>query len=342
VSRMQSTLLRRSWRSASTNLRSGYATAAIAGVAAAAAAAASSSFAEAQAEPTSPPPPSSSSAATPPPLERSPSLLDSITAPFNGVYDIVYENVIAPYAEPSRDKLLPDHNPKDRNKPKPTLVISLDGTLLESQWTRQFGWRYVKRPGVDEFLTALAPLYELVLWTECLSSAETAIDKLDPRRLFRHRLYRDATTYTGGLHRKDLSALNRDLDQVLIIDCDKESFSLQPRNGIAISAYRAADDPLKADKQLTKLIPFLAFFAISKKVNGVGPIADELAALNTPTTLSDNGEAFEKATAERFNELRAKGLMPVQKGGRIFAGKNAKNQGKSDGPTTLWERMGLK
>ena len=74
--------------------------------------------------------------------------------------------------------------------------------LARTQWTRQFGWRYAKRPGVDEFLTALAPLYEILLWTDALSSAEpVSIDKLDARRLIRHRLYHDATTYTGGLHR---------------------------------------------------------------------------------------------------------------------------------------------
>lgn len=141
---------------------------------------------------------------------------------------MVYENVIAPYAEPSRDKLLPDIPAQLKGREKPTLVISLDGTLIESQWSRQFGWRYIKRPGVDEFLAQLAPLYELVLWTDCLSTAETAIDRLDPRRCFRHRLYRDSTTYSGGLHRKDLGALNRDLDKVLIIDCDSQCYSFQP------------------------------------------------------------------------------------------------------------------
>ena len=39
----------------------------------------------------------------------------------------------------------------------------------------------------------------------------------------------------------------------------------------------------------------------------MGPIADELEALGTPTKIIDNGEAFEKATAARFNDLRAKG-----------------------------------
>ena len=190
----------------------------LAAAAAAVSASAVCAHAAAAAEPEPPKPAASSSFGLP----------SAVTQPFDFVYEKVYENVIAPYAEPSRDKLLPDIPPQLKGREKPTLVVSLDGTLIQSQWTRQFGWRYIKRPGVDEFLAQLAPLYELVLWTECLSTAEVAVDRLDPRRCFRHRLYRDATTYSSGMHRKDLSALNRDLDKVLIIDCDSQAFSMQP------------------------------------------------------------------------------------------------------------------
>merc|ERR1711908_48875 len=129
---------------------------------------------------------------------------------------------------------------------KPTLVVSLDGTLIE-------------------FLAGLHQLYELVLWTDCLSSADQVIDKLDPRRLFRHRLYRDATTYTGGAHRKDLSHLNRNMDRVLIIDCSPDSFSLQPNHGVAIKPYHAEEDLEKKDSELKRLVPFLQFLALGAR-----------------------------------------------------------------------------
>ena len=32
--------------------------------------------------------------------------------------------------------------------------------------------------------------------------ADPVIERLDPRRFFRHRLYRDATTFTGNYHVK--------------------------------------------------------------------------------------------------------------------------------------------
>ena len=51
------------------------------------------------------------------------------------VVNSVYDNVIKPYAEPSRDKLLPDHTPHLKGRARPTLVLDLDGCLIESTWT---------------------------------------------------------------------------------------------------------------------------------------------------------------------------------------------------------------
>lgn len=255
---------------------------------------------------------------------------------------MVYENVIAPFAEPSRDKLLPDIPPQIKGREKPTLVISLDGTLVESQWTRQYGWRYIKRPGLDDFLRQLAPYYELVLWTDCLSTAETVIDRVDPRRLddpqrppcIRHRLYRDATTYSGGMHRKDLGALNRDLTKTLIIDCDSRAYCFQPEHGMAVSAYNHADDPNQEDRQLTRLVPFLAYLAIAHKLGTVTDFAAELQSLQVSTNLEkDNGADFKAAVERRFAELRAAGKMPVLHHGRV-------TMRGAQGPT-LWSRMGL-
>ena len=125
-----------------------------------------------------------------------------LPGPVKAVYDTacnaVYDAVIKDFAEPSREKLLPDLPPKFVGKEKPTLVVSLDGCLIQSSWTRQHGWRYIKRPGVDQFLASLAPMYELVLWTDTMNAGDPVVDRLDPRRLIRHRLYRDTTTFAQG------------------------------------------------------------------------------------------------------------------------------------------------
>jgi len=204
-----------------------------------------------------------------------------------------------------------------------------------------FGWRYIKRPGVDDFLRQLAPLYELVLWTDSQNSAEPVVDRLDPHRLFRHRLYRDATTYTQGDHKKDLSALNRDLDKVLIIDCAASAFSLQPDCGIAIKPYSAEADPMKEDETLKNLVQFLQFLALNLRLKGSPtPFREELTALGVSTTIEDGGVAFQQAVDARLAELRAQGKLPLQRGrggGSWGGGRGTTNVAGG----TLWERMGV-
>ena len=108
-----------------------------------------------------------------------------VQAAYDTVCTAVYDNVVKQFAEPSRDKLLPDLPPQVVGKEKPTLVVSLDGCMIQSSWTRQHGWRYLKRPGVDQFLASLAPLYELVMWTDTMNAGDPVVDKLDPRRRVR-------------------------------------------------------------------------------------------------------------------------------------------------------------
>ena len=70
----------------------------------------------------------------------------------------------------------------------------------------------MKRPWVDEFLEALAPYYELVVYTASLNKyADPLLDLLDPKNLIEHRLFRESCVQWGGNYVKDLSILNRDL-----------------------------------------------------------------------------------------------------------------------------------
>lgn len=244
---------------------------------------------------------------------------------YETAFNTVYDNVVAPFANPSREKLLPDVPPQIKGKEKPTLVVSLDGCLIQSTWTRQHGWRYLKRPGVDQFLASLAPLYELVLWTDTMNAGDPVVDKLDPRRLIRHRLYRDTTTFSDGVHRKDLKALNRDLAKVMIIDVEAESFSFHPRHGIAIGSYDADKDPEKKDRKLTALVPFLQYLAITRPAD----FSAELEAVRKQFPDDDFGDACEKKLAE----LRAAGKIRARPGRQLAPGDAAPRGG------TIWERM---
>lgn len=101
------------------------------------------------------------------------------------------------YKDPAFPKLLPDEDPNMRQPY--TLVISLEDLLVHSEWSREHGWRVAKRPGVDYFLRYLNQYYELVLFTTVPSMmADQVLRKLDPYRIIRWPLFREATRYKDG------------------------------------------------------------------------------------------------------------------------------------------------
>ena len=101
------------------------------------------------------------------------------------------------YNEPAFPKLLP--NPDPNFDPPYTLVLSLEDLLVHSEWSREHGWRMAKRPGVDYFLRYLSQYYELVVFTSVPSMVgEPIIRKLDPYRIIRWPLFREATRYKNG------------------------------------------------------------------------------------------------------------------------------------------------
>ena len=101
------------------------------------------------------------------------------------------------YKDPAFPKLLPDEDPQLRQPY--TLVISLEDMLVHSEWSREHGWRLAKRPGVDYFLRYLNQYYELVLFTSVPSlMADQVLRKLDPYRIIRWPLFREATRYKDG------------------------------------------------------------------------------------------------------------------------------------------------
>lgn len=101
------------------------------------------------------------------------------------------------YKDPTFEKLLPDEDLQFR--PPYTLVLSLEDLLVHSEWSREHGWRVAKRPGVDYFLRYLSQYYELVLFTSVPSMmADQVLRKLDPFRIIRWPLFREATKYNDG------------------------------------------------------------------------------------------------------------------------------------------------
>lgn len=68
-----------------------------------------------------------------------------------------------------------------------------------------------------------------------------------------YKLYRESTRLVNGKPVKDLSALNRDIGKVICVDIDKDSYSLQPENGVLLKKWGGES----GDRELARLITFL-------------------------------------------------------------------------------------
>ena len=65
----------------------------------------------------------------------------------------------------------------------------------------------------------MSKFYEVIIYTASLAEyADAVMDKIDPKRLTSGRLYRDSCLYYKGLFVKDLSKLNRNIKDLIIID----------------------------------------------------------------------------------------------------------------------------
>ncbi|EFJ08670.1 hypothetical protein SELMODRAFT_131302 [Selaginella moellendorffii] len=163
---------------------------------------------------------------------------------------------------------IPPLAPHERDKV--TLVLDLDETLVHSSFVPipryDFTIRVdidnklqtvyvVKRPGVEQFLSAMADKFEVVLFTASLQKyADPLVDRLDYYSAIRHRLYRESCRLYGGGLVKDLSILGRDLHKVIIVDNSPHSYALQPQNAVPITSF--IDNP--RDRELLELIPYLS------------------------------------------------------------------------------------
>ncbi|XP_069799810.1 mitochondrial import inner membrane translocase subunit TIM50 [Dendropsophus ebraccatus] len=194
--------------------------------------------------------------------------------------------------EPTSPKLLPDPLKEPYYQPPYTLVLELKNVLLHPEWSLETGWRFKKRAGIDNLFQQLAPLYEIVIFTsETGMTAFPLIDSLDPHGFVSYRLFRDATRYSDGHHVKDISCLNRDPSRVVIVDCNREAFKLQPYNGLALKAW----DGNSEDRALYDLTAFLKTIATSG-------VSDVRTVLENYSLEEDPLEAFKRRQTQLEQE----------------------------------------
>ncbi|XP_032690129.1 mitochondrial import inner membrane translocase subunit TIM50-C-like isoform X2 [Odontomachus brunneus] len=216
--------------------------------------------------------------------------------------------------EPSREKLLPDPLKYPFIQPPYTLVLELTDLLVHPDWTYQTGWRFKKRPGIDQFLEAVAPpQFEIVVYTaEQGLTVFPILDALDPHGYIMYRLVRDATRFVDGHHVKDLAALNRDLSKVIVIDWNEKSVKMNPENAFRIPRWSGNDD----DTTLYDLAAFLKTISTSN----VGDVRDVL----------NYYRQFDNPL-ETFRENRRKLLMQMEEE------QNKAQQGSGQVLTSRWK-----
>jgi import inner membrane translocase subunit TIM50 len=211
-------------------------------------------------------------------------------------------------SKPLHDKLLqpfPDYMLGPDGKGPPTLVLSMEDTLVHTTWDRRNGYRVAKRPGVDHFLQHVIPYYEIVLVSELpYAVGSEMMYNLDAgRSLHHHMLCREALCKVGrGKFVKDLSYLNRDLSQVIVIDSNPEALERNPSNLCQISKYDDPDTQQK-DTELQDLESFLFTLATQRNPD-FREVLKRYGNNNVGAQYKEKIEAHQKAQKERTRRFK--------------------------------------
>ena len=152
-----------------------------------------------------------------------------------------------------------------------TLVLDLDETLVH--YAEEDEHAYVQvRPYADFFLNEMGKFFEIVIFTAAAEDyADLVLNELDKTNSISHKLYRKHTEQLNGIFIKDLKKLGRNLNKVIIVDNNKDNFSLQPENGLHISSFLGDQN----DNELIELSKDLMKIIVSQK-DDIRPIIKEI------------------------------------------------------------------
>ena len=171
-----------------------------------------------------------------------------------------------------KNKVKPPYLPPlDTKKYKYSLILDLDETLVH--YIEEENRAYVQvRPYADFFLNEMAKYFELVIFTAAAEDyADIVLNELDKNKVINYKLYRKHTEQINGVFIKDLSKLGRDLSKILIVDNNKDNFSLQPENGLHICSFIGDQN----DDELYNLSSDLMKIVECKK-NDISPVIKEI------------------------------------------------------------------
>ena len=172
--------------------------------------------------------------------------------------------------------LLPDKSPEFSNKK--TLILDLDETLVHSSFVPfekndiilnvdfesvMYNIYVLVRPGAEEFIKKVSKYFEVVIFTASISKyALPLLDILDHEKKIKYRLTREHCTFLNGIYIKELKKLNRNLNDLIIVDNSPLAYAFDSDNGLPIKTWY--DDP--NDNELDKIYPLLEFLSRTNDV----------------------------------------------------------------------------
>jgi Dullard-like phosphatase family protein len=176
----------------------------------------------------------------------------------------------------NKKMLLPQKSKEFINKK--TLILDLDETLVHSSFVPFqnndiilevelesviYNIFVLVRPGTIEFIKKVAKLYEVVIFTASISKyALPLLDILDIEKNIKYKLTREHCTFLNGIYIKELKKLNRNLNDLIILDNSPLAYSFDNDNGLPIKAWYEDRD----DSELEKVYLLLEFLSKVKDV----------------------------------------------------------------------------
>lgn len=177
---------------------------------------------------------------------------------------------------------------KSTSNSKYTLVLDLDETLVH-YFGNVNGSTFFLRPCALEFLNELKNLYDIVIFTAAGKGyADNILNIIDKdNTIFKKRYYKEHIKEEDKKKLKDLSLLKKDLSKTIFIDNIKESFILQPDNGLLIKTWISDINDIELmsllkvlkdiyDKQYDDVRPIVKYInkELGTKYRGFSPYAN--------------------------------------------------------------------
>jgi import inner membrane translocase subunit TIM50 len=220
--------------------------------------------------------------------------------------------------------------------------LDLEKTLIGSVHDAKYGWRHVKRPGVQKFIDRLSNYYEIVIFSENEKNMDI-FEAIDPQNKC-HKFGAESAESRNGVMLKRLDYMNRDMSRIVLIDDSEETSSLFPRNTLIIRPFSDIND--KSDTALLELLPLLQALVhdgvtdFRKTFDDLGTNDATEATLEYRMRVSKAKEGIKEKRRKGLGSLLSKRVDARTGGGSSDGGWDAEGGGGGGGASLLSRIVG--